>query len=554
MKTKIHSLALMVVFGIYACHPKDDTSYPKITPSEIDSNYLQPAYLTLHAITGSNQPSNPIDVFQAQSFCTDECIYPYRGGEFYGSDYERFYRLFEHTWDATFSESMTLWTIGFNSVDIANREINSIKKFYPLSGYSSTEEYNKAISAPVAQLRLIRSLGYFYLIDFFGNVPIITDYDTTTALASHYINNADFNSGRKILFDTIVNNINTSIPYLSADFNASTFGTFHKWAAFALLAKMYINAEEWTGTQKYDECIAACDSIINSGIFSLSEDYLSNFKQVNENSKENIFVIPYDENSTELYEGFYLMSLHYNSYLKYQTVNEPWNGFCALPDHYHSFDSNDVRKNGWSVGPQFAADNTTPLLLLKAPYTGKPLNFTPDFIDVNWSTAGISGPYLGDTLTYRFCLENNGARLVKYEIAKGLPHICQGVPLPLIRYADILMIKAEALMRKNGGAATSEAIDLVNQIRNRAGVTPYNNMNLTMDELLAERGREFYYEGMRRQDLIRFGKFIGGNWGRNFSGPYQSQWYNRSDDGDFRKVFPIVIQESPPFFYQNPGY
>jgi starch-binding outer membrane protein, SusD/RagB family len=402
---------------------------------------------------------------------------------------------------------------------------------------------------------MIRSLGYYYLIDFFGNVPIVTSYDSTNSIL--YGNNVDFAIGRKMLFDTIVHDIITSIPDLSPVFNNTTFGTFHKWAAFALLAKMYINAEEWTGAQKNDECIAACDSIISSGIFSIADDYFSNFKQLNENSKENIFVIPYKQNSSELNEDFYFLFLHYHSNLTYLTAEAPWNAICALPDHYHSFDSIDVRRNGWSTGPQFESDSVTPILLAVGPYNGEYLDFTPDFIDINWKAAGRSAPYMDDEFSYMLCLENNGARLVKYEIAKGLPHTCQGVPLPVFRYADILLLKAEAIMRNNHGVATSEAVDLVNQIRARAGVAPYNTSNLTINELLAERGREFYFEGMRRQDLIRFGKFVRGTWGRNFSGPYQAQWYNRSGEEDYRNVFPIPIPQVLPnlnYLHQNPGY
>jgi starch-binding outer membrane protein, SusD/RagB family len=552
MKTNLFLSAFMVILVFSACHPKDDTTYPKITYSEIDSNFLQPAYLSLHAITGSNQSSSIGDIYQEQSFCTDECVFPDRGGDlFYGDVYGHFFKLFQHTWDATLPDIGTIWTISYNCVIAANKQIQAINEFFPLSGYSSREEYNTAILGPVAQLKMIRSLAYFYLIDFFGNVPIVTKYDSINSIT--YANNIDFSIGRRMLFDTIVRDINASIPFLSPDFDASTYGTFQKWAAFALLAKMYINAEVWTGNQKYNECVAVCDSIINSGIFSITTDYFSNFKQLNEDSKENIFVIPYNQNSTESYEGFYFMSLHYQSNLKYLTAGAAWNGFCALPDYYHSFDSIDVRREGWSIGAQFAADNTTPLVLLRYPYAGKTLNFTPDFIDVYYQG---SAPYHGDSLNYLYALENNGARLVKYEIAEGLPHICLGVPLPIFRYADILMLKAEALMRKNGGVASSEAVNLVNQIRTRAGVILYNTSTLTMDELLAERGREFYYEGMRRQDLVRFGKFVRGTWGRNFSGPYQDQWFDRSAEKDYRNVFPIPdgVDGLGTEMHQNPGY
>ncbi len=141
--------------------------------------------------------------------------------------------------------------------------------------------------------------------------------------------------------------------------------------------------------------IAEFNNIINNSLFSLSPNYFSNFKQTYQNSKENIFVIPYDQNTTEQYECFYFLSLYYNSYLKYITVDAPWNDICAFPDHYHSFDSTDNRRKGWSTGSQFEADEVTPLWVKNNPYKDSALNFTPDFIDI-YSTSG----HKYDTLNY----------------------------------------------------------------------------------------------------------------------------------------------------------
>jgi starch-binding outer membrane protein, SusD/RagB family len=526
--------------------PNDSIKHPRTTLRDLELGYIRQVYISLHAITGSNQENSPGDIYQDQSFCTDEAVLPTRGGDWYEAG--RFQSLFEHTWTPETPDFNTIWNFSYNMINQSNGSINFIQKHY--RGVNTTAD------SAIGELKVLRSLGFYYLIDFFGNVPIQTYYDSTYA-APDIGNNSDFALGRAELFDTIVNTIDINIKYLRGGFNDSTFGYLNTWTAYALLAKMYINSEAWTGISKYDECIAACDHIINSGLFSISPDYFSNFKQDNKNSKENIFVVNYSQNSGEPYEGFYLMSLHYNSNLKYGTVSAAWNGFCALPDHYHSFDSSDVRRNGWSAGAQFESDGITPLVMIRLPYQGWPLNFTPDFIDVSWNIPPYSpGPLHGDTLNYKNCLENNGARLVKYEIAAGLSNTSLGVPLALFRYADILMLKAEALMRKNGGLATQQAVALVNQIRTRAGVPDYTTSTLTMDELLAERGREFYYEGVRRQDLIRFGKFIKGTWGRNFSGSYQDQWYDRSGEMGDHSVFPIPQKQmiSNPLLHQNPGY
>ena len=120
----------------------------------------------------------------------------------------------------------------------------------------------------------------------------------------------------------------------------------------------------------------------------------------------------------------------------------------------------------------------------------------------------------------------------------------------MFRYADILLLKAEALMRKNGGVATSAAVELVNQVRGRAfsaeDFVPLTSATLTMDQLLLERSFELYFEGTRRQDLIRWGQFVRGTW----------EFYDRSDEGDYRNVYPIPQWQINvnPNLHQNPGY
>jgi hypothetical protein len=145
-------------------------------------------------------------------------------------------------------------------------------------------------------------------------------------------------------------------------------------------------------------------------------------------------------------------------------------------------------------------------------------------------------------------LEYQGARISKYEIdydGNGMPN-----DYAMFRYADILLLKAEALMRKNGGAATQEAVDVVNEVRGRAfssyNFVPYTTTTLTLNTLLQERAWELYYEGWRRMDLIRFDKFVRGTW----------EFHNRSQESDIRNYFPIPTNQmsSNPNLIQNPGY
>jgi hypothetical protein len=150
-----------------------------------------------------------------------------------------------------------------------------------------------------------------------------------------------------------------------------------------------------------------------------------------------------------------------------------------------------------------------------------------------------------------------GARFVKFQVQSGVgDHMSND--FPIFRLADAYLMKAEALMLANGGAATAEAVDAVNMVRNRAGATPYNTGTLTLDELCNERVRELCWEGFRRQDLIRFGRFEGE---KSYAqdGDIANLWVFRTKDNavfdGHKNIFPFpefIISNYQ--FKQNPGY
>ncbi|MEP2296462.1 RagB/SusD family nutrient uptake outer membrane protein, partial [Algoriphagus sp.] len=301
----------------------------------------------------------------------------------------------------------------------------------------------------------------------------------------------------------------------------NTKTTINYYTAQAMLAKLYLNAEVYTGTPRWADAEAAADEVINSGMYSLSSNFFSNFSTRNGGSTENILTLPYDENNAG---GFNLvqMTLHYLSQNTYDLQEQPWNGYATLEEFYNGFEENDVRKQSFIVGPQFAADGTrlNDISAEASDPDGPPLTFTP-FINMLEPNA----------------LRQSGARVGKYEFAPGTPANLSN-DYPLIRLSDIILTKAEAAFRQG---KTAVALTAINQVRARANMPNYTA--LTLDNIFDERGLELFAEASRRTDMIRFGKWTEAWWEKNPSQP-------------FRTLFPIPLQQinANPNLTQNPGY
>ena len=317
---------------------------------------------------------------------------------------------------------------------------------------------------------------------------------------------------------------------LSKQVDQSTYARMNYFVGQAMLVQLYLNAEEYNGSPEYQKAIDACDEIIDGGGYSLESNYFTNFAVENSSSKENIFVIPYDAVNAG---GFNLvqMTLHYESQKTFSTVDQPWNGYCSLADFYNSFEEDDIRITGGSRsygvllhGPQFALDGTRLVDGADSYYEdtdGRDLNFNPELNEL------APGAH-----------RDGGARLSKYEYEVGTQNSMNN-DYALYRYGEILLNKAEAMWRMNCGS--QDALDLVNMIRERAGVDGFDSLN--EDNFLAERGRELCFETKRRTDLIRFGKWNDAWWEKNTSSPE-------------KKLMPIPADQIAlnPNLMQNPGY
>ncbi|MEP7268732.1 MAG: RagB/SusD family nutrient uptake outer membrane protein [Saprospiraceae bacterium] len=458
---------------------------------------LGAAYSSLIGVMGSHNAT-----WSIQEVSSDELMIPQRGGDWY--DGGQWLRMFRHEYTPNEESFNNSWGQLFGGVSACNRLIEQF----------SAIQSDKA-KAFVSELRGVRALFYYWLLDLFGNVPIVTSFSSADA--------APANKSRAEVYAFIEKELTESIPNITDEVSGATYARMTKYAANALLAKLYINAQRYTGTAQWDKAITASDAIINSGKFSLEDNFFANFKTDNAGSKETIFAIPYDK----VFAGGFnlpMMTLHYESQKTFNLTDQPWNGYCSLQEFYESFDNADVRKKELLAGPQFAASGAR-LMDGGAEANdpdGKPLTFTPE-INEHFPNA----------------IRQAGTRIGKFEYASGAtPNLSND--FPIFRLADIMLVKAEALWRKNAGDATALAI--VNQVRARALATPF--AALTADNLLAERGREMFAEGWRRQDLIRFDKYTA------------ARRFKPADTKTCFDIFPIPLPQlnSNKNLKQNPCY
>ena len=516
MKKKF--LLIFTLTGLFSCTNLDEEVYDTI----IDENFYKterqvlaasgPAYSNLRAYP------NPESVWGLNTLTTDEIVLPTRGKDWFNGGI--FQRMHRQQWTPTDPAINNAWNFVFVNVTTCNRLLYQFEQI---------ENKSEPLQAIIKELRGLRAYYYFLGLDLFGNIPIVDRFDVPEGFAPK-------NNTRQEVFNFVEQELLAVIPELSAKTDISTYGRFHQWAAYATLAKLYMNAEVYTGQPMWDKAIAATDAIIASGNYQVATDFFSNFVVKNESSKENIFVIPYDDKlpqdwgsggiTARMFQLQY-WTLHFNGSQSFNMQQGGWNGFASVPSFYNSYDPEDIRRRAWLVGQQYSA--TGEMLYANQERAGQPLVYTVNLTSLEQS------------------FENEGARLAKYEYT-GAANFTLSNDYVIFRYADILLMKAEALMRKNGGAATAEAVTLVNAVRSRAfagnAAKLYTPATLTLNALLAERGWEFAGEAWRRNDLIRFGQ-------------YNRPWdFKPTASPATTRIFPIPQNQinANPNLQQNPGY
>lgn len=537
MKKILNKLLIsgMLIGSLASCHKIDVPIKTELTPEVFPQNSSQfiqatgPAYAALRG-------NYSLDYWFMQSLSTDEAILPARGGNWY--DNQNYINLHKHDWTKDHGNTNGTWYWLSVVIGTTNQAMSILDKTMPDDASKQTT---------MAELKMVRSIAYFMMMDLYGNVPIITTYGDFEPKA---------NATRKEVFDFIESEVKASLPHLSAASGTATYGRANKYTAHALLAKMYLNAEVYTGTQRYNDCIAACDSVINSGLYAIEprSSYLKMFYPNNGPSmKEFIFAIPYDPSFVALpgtngfmYHARYDVPRSMRN--RFTLPFTPSSARSTLPEFYAYFnDPNDIRNQQWLTGPQVN-------------YNGMPVNVTTTKKGYDQFYTGADG---STSYTYQVTLTPNielrqsvsafdlgndeiawnmGYRNIKFYPDSISTSRNQSNDVPFLRYSDIILMKAEAILR--GGTATMghTPVSLVNMVRsNRTTSAPLTAV--TLEDLYAERNREFTWETWHRNDMIRFGK-------------YEGSWGYKTDASPHKRIFPIPTSAMAlnPALVQNPGY
>ncbi len=371
-----------------------------------------------------------------------------------------------------------------------------------------------------AEARFHRALSYYYLLDMFRNVPFVNEDSPVGSTLPPQIQGAD-------LFDYIESEllaIETELLDPFVGYNPNYYGRVHKAANWALLSRLYLNAETYSGNAKYTESITYSNKVLNEN-FSLDPVYANIFTSDNHISPEMILPVRYEGAETQTWGGmtFLLSAMEPSDMQEEVNAVGAWQGNRARSSILRTFEKENLHEND-SRFDMVYVDKTANIEI------EDPSLFTDNGIPV-----------------VKYYNRNSDGSLPASNIAY--------TDFPLFRLGEIYLNYAEAVLRGGTGGDQATALQLINELRERAyHQAPYSITagELNLDFILDERGREFFFEGQRRSDLIRFNKFTGSS--------YIWPWKGNVKDGrsvaDHFKVYPIPADDlgANNNLVQNTGY
>lgn len=477
------------------------------------------------------------DNYWATQELTGDCIVnpPNSSGWDDGGTYRM---LHYHKWTSEQNHVKVMWEKFYQGVVLCNTVIDQIEN--GVLPAPSDDEKRKGL----AELRAVRAYYNWLICDNFGDAPLLKA--RTSELPEK--------SSRKDIYQFVVDELKEVIPDLDEQQGGNMYGRINKWAGMTLLANVYLNAKVYIGEEHWQDCLDVCDQIITSSPCGLSENYNASFRATGtESSKEILFTIPFDKTLAGG-QSMHMFSWHGELQKKFKLEATPWGSGSgmALTQFINTYDENDTRlTDTWLMGDQYTPEGE--LLLCTYDMKGQPLSYIKDVKDGNYTN------------------ETDGYRMFKFEVPEGTTG-SSDTDFPLHRYSEVLLMKAECLLRLGKPGAG----DLVTEVRRRnfknnsekavvtdndlkanssyqyGTVINYVNQHngdqssIEFGRLLDELGWEFAWEMHRRRDLIRFGIYTKKNW----------LSHDAAGEGDYRTVFPIpeAALTSNPQLTQNPDY
>ena len=484
-------LALLLVQACTKLEVKETDSIPVTntggpTPAGNAADLLAASY------TGLGEFTNQDYTYSLYEHVSDEMIPPTRGVDWGDNGVWR--TLHAHTWDATHTYVTGSW----------NRLNERVFKCNQGLAANPTPEQ-------AAQIKFLRAFYMYHVMDLWGQVPF-RNVDEGVDVNPRVLSRSE-------AFDFVEKDLLEALPNLPTIGPVGNNTVASKAAANTLLARLYLNkavykASSPEGPYAFDNAdmakvIQYCDAVTADG-YTLNADYFGIFKAGE--ASEVILNSPEGTPQNRVY-----MTLHYDQ------NPSGWNGFATLADFYAKFADGDQRKGkpgaqngtqysgvgyGFLIGQQYS-DNGTPIINSR---TGQPLAFTAD--------CPLSG-----------AATDKGIRVMKYHAGEFGKYI-------LMRYGEVVLMKAEAQLRSGDAAG---ALATVNSLRSVRGAAPLGSLDNT--SMLDERGRELYWEGYRRTDQVRFGTF-------------SDTWSDKTVTDKYRVLYPIPQQalDSNPNLKQNSGY
>ncbi len=413
-------------------------------------------------------------------------------------------------WAATNSFVVAMYYRIYFQIGMANEFLRQTTDAKLDARGNVTPALRTQIATMRAEARFLRALSYWHAMDLFGGVPLVTDADALGATPPKQ-------ATRQEIFDFVVSELNAIIPALPPA-SAANYGRATGPAGSMLLAKVLMNAGVYAGTANYAGALAALQPVL-AGPYSLASNYRRNFLADNHTSPELIFAVTQDGLKTQTWGGMTFLvhaSCGGDMNAADYGIDGCWWGLRMKPQAYNLFSAGDTRGDFFFTRNQSVAVTSIG-------------NFF----------AGIPAPKYSN-------LTSTGAR------GSHPTHV--DTDFPMFRLVDAQLMYAEIVLR-GGGGSRAQALAYVNGLRQRAFGNASGNITdaqLTLDFILDERGRELLWEGHRRTDLIRYGRFTGGSYIWSWKGGTQAG----AATAAFRDLYPLPANElvANPNLKQNPGY